>query len=50
MIRRMTLLELVQAIQDHTQSDDEVVAVVAYLVNTGRVTLRGIFAGRMVRL
>ena len=50
MSRRMTLLELVQAIQDHTRSDNEVVAVVAYLINSGRVTLRGIFAGRQVSL
>ena len=50
MIRRITLLELVQAVQEHAQSDDEVVAVITHLVNTGRVTLRGIFAGRQVRI
>lgn len=40
-----TLLELVTAVQDASRSDDEVVSVVSRLVNSGRVVLRGIFAG-----
>lgn len=42
--RRLTLLELVQAIQDNCGSDAEVVAVVTHLVNTQRIILRGNFA------
>ncbi len=49
-IIRTTLLELVQRIQDCARSDDEVVAVVTYLVNTRRVRLAGNFAGRRIAL
>ena len=42
--RRVTLLELVQAVQDSCRSDTEVVAVITHMVNTGRVVLRGTFA------
>lgn len=42
--RRITLLELVQAIQDTCRSDAEVVAVITHMVNTRRVVLRGTFA------
>ena len=45
MVRRVTLLQLIHAVQQHARSDDEVVAVVAHLVNTGQVVLRGNFAG-----
>lgn len=41
-----TLLDLVTALQDASRSDDEVVSVVSRLVNSGRVVLRGIFAGK----
>jgi hypothetical protein len=41
---RVTLLELVQAVQDNCRSDAEVVAVIMHMVNTRRVVLRGIFA------
>jgi len=44
--RRTTLLDLVQAVQDHCRSDAEVVAVIMHMVNTGRVVLCGSFAGR----
>ena len=47
---RTTLLELVQRIQDYAECDDEVVAVVAFLVDTGRVRLAGNFAGRRIAL
>lgn len=42
--RRITLLELVQAVQDTCRSDAEVVAVITHMVNTRRVVLRGTFA------
>jgi len=40
---RVTLLELVQAVQDSCRSDTEVVAVITHMVNTGYVVLRGTF-------
>jgi hypothetical protein len=45
-----TLLNLVQTIQEYTESDDEVVAIIAKLINSGRVVLCGIFAGARVRI
>jgi len=39
----MTLLELVKAVSDHARSEAEVIATVAYLVNSGRVRLCGNF-------
>jgi hypothetical protein len=45
-----TLLNLVQAIQEYTESDDEVVAIIAKLINSGHVVLCGIFAGARVRI
>jgi len=42
--RRVTLLELIQAVQDNCGSDAEVVAVITHMINTGRVTLCGNFA------
>jgi len=44
-MRRSTLLELVQIVQDLASSDDEVVAIVSHMLNTGRVVLSGTFAG-----
>lgn len=44
-----TLLRLVQAVQDCTDDDEEVVAVITHLVETGRVRLGGIFAGSRIR-
>src|SRR5262247_4022757 len=40
-----TLLELVNAVSEHAQSDAEVIATVVYLVNSGRVRLCGTFRG-----
>lgn len=40
-----TLLELVCAVQDVAPTDDEVVATVGALVNSGRVYLTGSFRG-----
>jgi hypothetical protein len=48
--RASTLLDLVQTVQDYANTDDEVVAVIANLLRSGRVTLRGIFANRPVRV
>ena len=40
---RVTLLELVEAISDVTNSDAEVVATVIHMIETGRVRLSGSF-------
>ena len=40
--RRTTLLELVQAVQKYTVSDEEAVAIITRLVSSGRVVLCGI--------
>ena len=40
-----TLLDLVNAISAHTRSEAELIATVAYLVNSGRVRLCGTFKG-----
>ena len=48
--RRVTLLELVRAVQDTCGSDAEVVAVIAHMVNTRRVILRGNFANQQIPL
>jgi hypothetical protein len=44
-----TLLELVQQVSESALTDDEVVTLVAYLVNSGRVRLCGTFAGAKIR-
>jgi hypothetical protein len=48
--RRSTLLDLVQAVTAYATSDAEIVATVAYLINTGRVRLCGTFAGARIDL
>lgn len=48
--RRSTLLDLVQAVTTYATSDAEIVATVAYLINTGRVRLCGSFAGARIDL
>lgn len=40
------MLDLVQAVQDVASSDEEVVAIVAHMLATGRVVLSGTFAGQ----
>lgn len=45
MARNVTLLELVQAVTEHSRSDAEVVATVVHLVNSGAVRLCGTFRG-----
>src|SRR5215471_595413 len=45
-----TLLDLVQTISDYATSDAEVVATVAFLINSGTVRLCGTFAGARIDL
>ena len=45
-----TLLELIQTVSASAGNEDEVVATVAYLVNSGRVRLCGTFAGAKIAL
>ena len=45
MIRNLTLLELVNAVAEHTRSEAELIATVAYMVNRGHVRLCGNFKG-----
>ncbi len=45
---RSTLLNLVQAVQDYTASDEEAVAIIAHMLSTGRVVLIGTFAAERV--
>ncbi len=46
----LTLLELVEAVNDVTSSDDEVVATVRHMLQTGRIRLRGNFRGVTVNV
>lgn len=43
-----TMLDLVQKLQCRVRSEDEVVAVVSHLINTGRAVLAGTFAGQRI--
>ena len=43
-----TLLELVHSVNSYTANDVETVALVTYLINSGRVRLRGTFAGAKI--
>ena len=45
MARNVTLLDLVSAVTEYARSDKEVIATVAYMVNSGRVRLCGNFKG-----
>ena len=45
-----TLLEFIQVVSESARNDDEVVATVAYLINSGHVRLCGTFAGAKVAL
>ena len=46
--RESTLLELVQCVMSEAKTDDEVVATIVYLINSGRVRLCGTFAGAKI--
>ena len=45
MTLNVTLLDLVNAVSEQARNDAEVIATVAYLVNSGRAQLRGTFKG-----
>ena len=45
-----TLLELVKAVNEVTDSEDEVIATVVHLVNSGTVRLCGTFKGARIDL
>ena len=47
---QLTMLDLVQAVSEYAQTDDEIVATVAYLINSGKVRLCGNFAGAKIDL
>src|SRR5205814_1598516 len=47
---KATLRDLVQVVSDYTTSDAEIVATVAYLINSDRVQLCGTFAGARIDL
>ena len=44
----VTLRELVTAVSDFAQSDNEVVATITHMINRGQVKLRGSFDGARV--
>jgi hypothetical protein len=45
---QLTLLDLIEAVAEVTDSEAELVSVVAHLVNSGRVRLIGNFQGAMI--
>ena len=47
---KCTLLELIQVVSEAARNDEEVVATVAYLINSGRVRLCDTFAGDKIAL
>ena len=50
MLAKATLLDLVRTVGSVTEDDREVVATVAYLINSGKVRLCGNFAGAKIDL
>jgi hypothetical protein len=49
-VKHTTLLDLVQVVSEYAQNDREIVAVVAALINSGKVRLCGNFAGARIDL
>jgi hypothetical protein len=45
---QLTLLDLIEAVAEVADSEDEIVSVVAHLVNSGRVRLVGSFRGARI--
>lgn len=43
-----TLLDLVQSVISEAKTDEEVIATIVYLINSGRVRLCGSFAGAKI--
>ena len=50
MALKVTMLDLVTTVSEVADSEAEVVATVAYLINSGKVLLRGNFAGARIDL
>jgi len=48
--RKSTLLDLVRTVNAFAANEDEVVATVTYLINSGKVLLCGNFAGAKIDL
>ncbi len=46
--RALTLLELIDAVSEVSESEQEVVATVTYMLNSGRIRLAGNFRGTPV--
>lgn len=44
-MQSLTLLDVINAVDEHAKTPDELKAVVAHLVNSGKVKLDGAFAG-----
>ena len=49
-LHKYTLLELAETVSNFATSDNEVVATVVYLINSGKVQLCGNFAGAKIDL
>ena len=50
MAATVTLREVVSVISEYAQSEDEVVATLVHLVNSGRIRLRGDYAGAHIEV
>ena len=46
--RKYTLLDLVSTVREFAETDEEVVATVTYLVNSGKIRLCGNLAGSRI--
>ncbi len=47
---KTTLLDLIRTISEYATNDEEIVATVVYLINSGKVQLCGTFAGAKIDL
>jgi hypothetical protein len=47
-LQESTLLDLVQSVMSEARNDEEAVATIVYLINSGRVRLCGSFAGAKI--
>jgi hypothetical protein len=50
MTNAITLLELIQAVDEHSRCERETIATIVHLVNSGRVRLGGSFRGAIFDL
>jgi hypothetical protein len=46
--KQTTLLDLIQSVNESARNEEEAIATVAYLINSGRVRLCGNFAGAKI--